>query len=162
MEATNLPIVDFHKLERRIRATPLFEKLGVLIPDANNPRIRQWDEWPGPEDPGPQAIAHRQQDLHDALLPPADEQKWRSALQLVVDHAAKLIPYDPDEDAWHAPSIAAWGAAWTFALEHLHMSLGISLPKDIAAQLHWYERGHWPCSLIGEAAGDSPEDYVVF
>lgn len=154
--------VNFHQLESRIKNIPLFKSVGLPPPGAGNPRISQWDEWAGPEDPGCEAIALRQQDLHDALLPPEAEQDWLAALQLVVDHAATLIPYDPDEDAWHPPTTAAWGAAWTFALEQLCLSQEVSLPDDLKAQLEWYERGHWPCSLIDGSTGTNLEDYVIF
>ena len=157
MESSNL-----HKLKSRIVGTPLFSNVGLPTPNTGNPRIFQWDAWLGPEDPGSFAIALRQQELHDGLVLPEAEQEWHASLKLVLDHVTTLIPYDPDADAWCAPTTAAWGAAWTFSLERLHDASGIQLPADISAQLVWYERGHWPCALVGGASGSNLEDYVIF
>jgi hypothetical protein len=159
------PLVESSKLQRlksRIARTPLFSNIGLPIVSASNPRIVQWDAWLGPEDPTCLAIAIRQQELHDDLVPPEEEQEWVAALNLVVDYVATLIPYEPDEDVWHGPSAAAWGAAWVFSLEHLHAARGVALPADTAAQLVWFERGHWPCALVDGASGENLKDYVIF
>ncbi|MFC5430779.1 hypothetical protein ACFPTO_18535 [Paraburkholderia denitrificans] len=150
------------RLKSRIVRTPLFSNIGVPMLNASNPRIVQWDAWLGPEDPASLAIAIRQQELHDVLVPPEEEQEWVASLRFVIDHVATLIPYDPDEDVWHAPTAAAWSAAWTFSLEHLHAACGVPLPADTAAQLVWFERGHWPCALVDGASGANLKDYVIF
>jgi hypothetical protein len=155
-------LVDLRQLQSRINALPLFQRVGCPIGDLGNPDIHQWDAWVGPEEPGSLAIAVRQQDLHDELVTPEDEQEWLSALQLVVDHSATLIPYDPNADVWNAPTAAAWNAAWSLVLEHLHIARKIAVPADLSAQLSWYERGHWPSSLIEERSGANAADYVIF
>lgn len=149
-------------LPRRIEGIALFRNVGRLIVNADNPRLRAWDEWPGPEVEGSQTIAMRQQHLHDELVPPDAEQTWQSALHAAVDHAAALIPYHSDEDVWHAPTAAAWGAAWTFALECIHLSLKLPVPADLRSQITWYERGHWPCSIREGRSGHDVHEYVIF
>jgi hypothetical protein len=153
---------SLHKLKSRIVGTPLFSSVGFPILNASNPRISQWDAWSGPEDPRALAIAMRQQELHDIVVSPEKEQEWDASLELVVDHVRTLIPYDADEDAWYAPTTAAWSAAWIFSLEQFHDTSRIQLPADISAQLVWYERGHWPCALVDGASGANMEDYVIF
>lgn len=149
-------------LPGRIGGIRLFENVGRPIADADNQRIFAWDDWPGPEFEGSLTIAERQQQLHDELVPSHEEEHWRTALQAAVDHVATLIPYDPDEDSYHAPTAAAWYAAWTFALEVVHLSLGVTLPADLRSQIAWYERGHWPCSIRQGRSGSDLQDYVIF
>ncbi|MCX4143215.1 hypothetical protein M0D68_33795 [Paraburkholderia sp. SEWSISQ10-3 4] len=157
MESSNL-----RKLKSRIVGIPLFSNVGLPIADTSNPRISQWDAWFGPENSRSLAIAIRQQELHDILVPSSGEKEWNASLRLVVEHVKTLIPYDFDEDGWHAPTTAAWSAAWIFSLEQLHDASGILLPADLSAQLVWYERGRWPCALVEESSGANLEDYVIF
>lgn len=80
----------------------------------------------------------------------------------MVDHAAECLSVEVDDDAWHAPTTAAWQAAWIFCLEAAHLARGLPVPDDVAAQVAWFERGHWPCALAPGRDGRAPEDYVVF
>jgi hypothetical protein len=63
---------------------------------------------------------------------------------------------------WHAPTAAVGFAGWTFVLEHLHVFRTLPVPSDLSAQLTWYERGHWPTSLIEGRSGLHPADYLIF
>lgn len=107
-------------------------------------------------------ISLRMQHLHDSLISDDEEAAWMQALESVVDHARYLVPYEDDEDAYYAPNIAVWELAWVLALEEVHISKAIPIPNFLKAQIHWYERGHWPCELISLESDERPEDYVVY
>lgn len=102
------------------------------------------------------------QSFHDAIVPAHTEPEWNRAVRLTVDSAAPLVPYVEGQDAWYGPNAAVWSAAWIFALEETYISQGIPLPTEVGAQLHWYERGHWPCALVSASSCDNADDYVVY
>ena len=70
----------------------------------------------------------------------------------MMSHISAFAPYDPDEDAWHGPTLAVNQAGFTVALVVLHKYLHVKVPDFLAAQYNWYERGHWPCGckIVGE------------
>ncbi len=155
--------MNIERLTTRIRESSLFSSLGTQIDDPLIVQIASWEEWPGPEEPRVEAIGTRQQSLHDDVVLNADEEEeWNRALRLVVEIAANVVPYKEGEDAWYAPNIAVWSAAWTFALEELCLSHSSPVPAEISAQLYWYERGHWPCALVTDSKAGGFRDYVVF
>jgi len=146
----------------RARGLPLFSHLGAPIADPAIRRILSWDEWTGPEDPLAYAIGERQQSMHDAIIAPDEEEAWKRCLDDVVRHVARLIPYDERQDTWHAPTSAAWHAGWTFALEAAYVEKAMELPAELRAQIHWFELGHWPCSLRSATSMADIDGYVVF
>ncbi len=153
--------MNLERLSNRICAIPLFSALGSAIDESGIRRIASWDDWGGPEDPLAEQIGLRQQDLHDSVVPAAEADQWERALQIVVTACSQLVPYDEDADAWHGPNMAVWSAAWTFALEEAFVSANVLVPSELSAQLFWYVRGHWPCALVSELSGDTPEGYFV-
>ncbi|HEY5994246.1 MAG TPA: hypothetical protein VIU46_06540 [Gallionellaceae bacterium] len=160
----NLSIYNMNltRLSKRVRETNLFSSLGAELDDPSISRILSWEEWAGPEEPLVQVIHSHMQSLHDALVPEGSEQLWNEALHLTVEALSSLVPYIEDQDAWYAPNIAVWSAAWIFALEEAHIASEIPLPNDVCSQLYWFERGHWPCALVSLSSRDNIQDYVVY
>ncbi|MFN3652284.1 MAG: hypothetical protein ACK47B_22120 [Armatimonadota bacterium] len=60
------------------------------------------------------------------------------------------MPYDPEQDCFHAPTQAVWHAAWTAGLVALCCFLGQPVPPELASQWHWFSEGHWPCGWVGD------------
>jgi hypothetical protein len=143
-----------------LSSVPWFSRIGNAPADV--PHIASWDKWAGPEDDFVITVATDQQAIYDAFcvtsnrLPPELQSTWDSVHQCVFDRATLLVPYDPDEDAWHPPTAAVWDAAWTACLVALHIQTGRPVPQLLAVRWKWFLGGHWPCSYT-----DSPEDNVV-
>ena len=155
--------MNLTRLSERVRNANLFSSLGAEIDDPSVSRILSWEEWPSPEEPLVEAIHYRMQSLHDAIVPGGvGDTIWNQALNLTVKSSITLVPYAEGRDAWYAPNIAVWSAAWTFALEEAHIASAVSLPSELLAQLYWYERGHWPCALTSASGGENVQDYVVY
>ena len=100
--------------------------------------------------------------LRDKLISKSDEEEWNKALRVVVEAVARNVPYEENQDAWHGPNAAVLFAAWAFSLEELYLFRGLPLPAELAAQLKWFERGHWPCSLVEISGGENAADYVIY
>jgi len=151
--------MNIERLRARLSRVALLSALGATINDLSVSRILSWEEWPGPEDPRVEDINTRMQSMYDGLAS-MDEKVWTMAIDIATNIAAQSVPYIHDEDAWYGPNAAVWMAAWAFALEELYTCHCLPIPADVCAQLFWYERGHWPCALVGH--GDKVEDYVVY
>src|SRR5581483_5654607 len=89
---------------------PWFRNLGEPTPpDAGVERIYRWEEWPGPLEPGVDRLAERQQALYDSLMQGAasddrpSKTLWDRVHNAVFDVAAAHVPYDPNQDTYHAP-----------------------------------------------------------
>lgn len=154
--------MNLDRLSIRVRGVGLFSALGEKIQDSSVIRLRSWEEWPGPEEPRVEAIGTHMQFLHDQIISADAEPEWNRALRITVDFAAALVPYVEEQDAWYAPNIAVWSAAWIFALEEAHVARNLPLPAEVRAQLYWYQIGHWPSSLVSLSRYESIEDYVVY
>ena len=150
------------RLLARVGAIRLFSSLGGHVDDSSVSRILSWEEWPGPEEPRVESIVLTQQALHDKVVHPADEQHWSTALDAVAKAISASIPYDATEDAYHAPTMSVWFAAWTFSLEEAFTFSNLAIPRLLTAQIYWYERGHWPCALIDLEKMDEIGDYLVY
>jgi hypothetical protein len=93
-----------------------------------------------------------QQELYDGLLAAAGDkatelkEMWDEVLQEVLRTASESVPYDSNQDTWHAPTTAVWFAAWTAALVVAHLFLSRPLPVDLLTQWRWYVEGRWPCA----------------
>jgi len=154
--------MNIERLKDRLAAVPLFSALGSALDESGLTRIHSWNEWPGALDPGVMDISFYSQSLHDAVVDAVSEQEWDDALQLGVSIAARYVPFDQKQDSWHAPTMAAWSAAWCFALEEAHIANDLPIPAPIKAQLYWFERGRWPCALVSPTRMDEVTDYVVY
>ncbi len=103
---------------------PWFAKVGQPIAGDSVPRIWTWEEWAGPEEESGRivALSLRHQDWHDALLAAHStkeaelETLWHGVAGIVLACVPEHVPYDPDADAWHAPTLAVWQAVWTAGL----------------------------------------------
>lgn len=135
-----------------LKAIPWFRNIGrSTAADAGLKRIHRWKDWPGPNDPAVSELSFRQQDLHDAILAKGADNRaemvvlWDRVHAVVLELAAAVVPYDPKQDSWHAPTMAAWQAAWTAGLVGLFQQSGRPIPTDLQEQWNWFVRGHWPC-----------------
>lgn len=148
-----------------LKAVPWFRNIGrSTAVDSRLRRIHRWEDWPGPEDPSVSELSTREQALHDEILGIAGEDRselvrlWGRIHAVVFRSAASVVPYDPQQDAWHAPSTAVWQAAWTAGLVGLFQQSRHPIPMDLREQWNWFVRGHWPC---GYACGRADDDRVL-
>ena len=149
---------------------PWFARLGHPLPEGDVARIRDWDEWAGPEEESGRIIALslRHQEWHDALLAAHPERRaelealWSRVTGRVMGSATKSVPYDPEADAWHGPTAALWQAVWTAGLSAWHLACDEPLPADLAQQWAWYARGHWPCGYAYLKADGEPGPLQVY
>ena len=105
---------------RRISSLPLFINLGKTAAGAR--QISGWDDWAGPERPLVEEIHLRQQEIHDSVVATEEEGAWKESLNAAVALLSNAVPYDVNEDIWYGPNMAVWHAAWTFALETVHLN----------------------------------------
>ena len=151
----------------RLDTVPWFSTIGTPIPESPGvPRISGWDEWPGPEDDNVSALALRQQAPlrrdHGRWLPNhLLKRTWDQIHEAVFRRVLLAVPYDPAQDAWHAPSSAVWQAAWTAGLVGLCLAAGRSIPEDLQTQWQWFLRGHWPCGYKSVGDDGQPGPLVV-
>lgn len=154
--------MNIDRLKKRVSSIEMFATLGQPTNDGSITRIMSWDDWDGPEDSNIEKIALTQQELHDNLISSDEEKEWSDALDLIAESLSGLVPYDPEEDAYYAPNMAVWFAAWTFALEEAYLSKNLAVPRFILAQIYWYEKGRWPCALLDSNNIEESNDYVIF
>lgn len=145
---TTPPLTDFLT---QLESIPWFSNIGKPVDAASSvERIYDWNEWPGPNEASIIELSWRQQDLFDALMESAGSERarfsalWESIHGIVFRVAAPKVPYDPQQDAWHAPTMAVWQAAWTAGLVGLCYCAGRPVPEDLAEQWKWFVIGHWP------------------
>jgi hypothetical protein len=153
--------VGLAELERRLLGVSWFASLGKPSRwDNGCVRISRWDQWPGPEHPPIAAAALAAQAIHDAVFAAADASA-AAALHgtfdrvhaLVLERARTAVPFDPDEDTWHAPTQCVWDAAYWTALVACVLACGWTVPEDLVEVWNWYAAGHWPSGFA-----DEPED----
>jgi hypothetical protein len=152
------------EFESRLAETAWFTALGAPSPwDEGCVRIRDWDDWPGPENALGEAFGLMGQEFRDAVVATGD----RPAAELdavfdrvgeaVMTRARAAVPFDPDEDAWHAPTQCVWDAAYTAGVIATVLACGRPAPGDLVELWNWYEAGHWPGGFAAEP-GDDPGD----
>jgi hypothetical protein len=152
--------VDLEQLQRRVRAAGLFRAIGTAANGAGA-RICTWKEWAGPEDDSVVDVAQRISEMRGDTFPEGARAAWEEAESWVVGYAAELVPYIEGEDAWYGPNSAVWWAATVYCLENAHNVSGDPLPAEIAAQIYWFDLGHWPCGVLPGQPLERPESYVV-
>jgi hypothetical protein len=142
-------------VEQVARAAPWMTRLGAPI-DGRAPQLGDWDEWPGPEDPACAELHHREGALRAAVdravrgLRRADVAARADTLgDLVSDRARTAVPYDPDGDPWHGPTMCVHEAGYVAGVLAGYAALGWPVPADLRALWSWYEAGHWPCAVRG-------------
>ena len=143
----------------KVESLPWFRNLGQPNPsDSRVKRIYRWEDWPGPEEPSVSELAFRQQALYDDLMRAAGEDReqlsafWDRIHTVVFRVAAPAVPYDPQQDTWHAPTAAVWQAAWTAGLMGLCLQVRRPIPPDLLEQWEWFVRGHWPAGYASVSA----------
>lgn len=153
----------------QLREIPWFARVGRTDPsDSRVVRLSRWEDWPGPQEPSIAVLNERQQALHDAILGEAGDRAgdlrdlWDRVQAIVLDAASRLVPFDPDEDTWHAPTAAVWQAAWTAGLVALCLASGRAVPLDLLEQWDWFARGHWPCGYADLGPDDQVGPLLVY
>ena len=152
--------------ERELAQMAWFTHLGEPSPgDGGSARLSGWDQWPRPEDALVLELALNCQDLHGRIFascPPASAGHLQVLFDRVdadvVNRAGKAVPlFDPEQDAWHAPSECAWDAGYATALIACAVTCGWPVPEDLAEVWNWYRAGHWP-SGFAKAASEDPAE----
>ena len=149
---------------------PWFANVGQPLTDPDVPRIWDWDAWAGPEEETGRIItlSLRHQDWQGALLAAHPEQEaelealWQRVADIVMNAATGKTPYDPDADAWHAPTTAVWQAVWTAGLAAWRLACNEPIPPDLAHQWDWYARGHWPCGYAYLSEDGAPGPLEIY
>jgi hypothetical protein len=145
-------------VEAVARTAPLLARLGAPTPcDAGVERLRDWDEWGGPEteDSGAymrllSAFGNPVERAARGLHRPEIEADTRALGELVRARVTEVLPEPPDQDPWHGPTAAATEVAWIAGQVRSHAALGWPVPDDLRSRWGWIEAGHWPCALRGE------------
>ena len=151
------------EFEHRLRTVPWFANLGRPSQwDRGCVRIARWDQWPGPEHPPVAAAAQAAQAIRDAAFaavgaPAAGglRDTFDRVHALVLERARTAVPFDDDQDAWHAPTQCVWDAAYWTALVACVLACGWPVPDDLVEAWNWYAAGHWPSGFADEP-GDGP------
>jgi hypothetical protein len=142
-----------------------FSNLGAPTPpDARVVRMLTWDDWPGPEEPAVLELFAREHELYERIIDERDADDGLMGLskrvrKTVMRSASNNVPFDPDEDPWHAPSAAVWQAAYITELIALCLQTGRDVPPGLHEQWNWFVRGHWPA---GCASLDDPGWLLVY
>jgi hypothetical protein len=140
-----------------------FARLGMPSPwDGGCARIFAWRHWPGPENAAVEAFALAQQDMKNRIFAEAPAPADLPALfdrvnTQVIAQARRFVPFDPGQDAWHAPTLCVWEAGYTAALVACVLACDGPVPADLAETWAWFEAGHWPSGFAAEP-GDFPGD----
>jgi hypothetical protein len=150
------------EFERSLGKVAWFANLGQPSPwDEGCVRIYAWDQWPGPNKGVAEALAFMAQDFYDRIFAAsplgADALKalFDRMHEIVMDHAHTAVPFDPEQDCFHAPSQCVWHAAYDAGLIACVLASGWPVPDDLVEEWNWFEAGHWPASFAHEP-GDNP------
>jgi len=151
------------EFERGLSQVEWFARLGMPSQwDSGCARISAWGHWPGPENAAVEAFALAQQDMKDRIFAGAPAAAGLPALfdrvnTQVMAQARRCVPFDPGQDAWHAPTLCVWAAGFTAALVACVLACDWPVPDDLAEVWAWFEAGHWPSGFAAEP-GDLPGD----
>ena len=130
-----------------------------------------WEQWPGPENALGEAFAEALQDVHDRIFaawPAAagDPQAlFDRARMSAMSRARASVPFDPAQDAWHAPTQCVHDAGYVTALIACVLACGWPVPEDLAEMWNWLEAGHWPSGFAaepGDRLADRSPDRLAF
>jgi hypothetical protein len=161
--------VGLAEFERRLRSVGWFGSLGTPSRwDGGCVRIVRWGQWPGPEHPPVEAAALAGQAIHDvvfAAVGPSAAGELHGTFDrvhaLVWERARTAVPFDADQDAWHAPTQCVWDAAYWTALVACVLACGWAVPEDLVEVWNWYAAGHWPSGFADEP-GDGPGRQLAY
>jgi hypothetical protein len=145
------------EFERGLGQVAWFANLGQPSAwDQGCTRIYAWDQWPGPENGPGEALALTCQDMHDRIF--AANPLAATALQrlfgrlgaIVRDRARTAVPFYPEADTWHGPTVSVWAAGYVAGLIGCVLASGWPVPDDLVELWNWFEAGHWPSSFACE------------
>jgi hypothetical protein len=142
-------------VEGAARAIPWLRRLGEDAPyDAE--LIPDWDGWRGPEDRETARFDQRLLAFRVAveravrgLERPEVAERIKAVGELVHERSASAVPFDAEEDPWHAPTNATGASAYVAATLAGYAAFGWPVPADLRLIWSWYEAGHWPCAMAG-------------
>jgi hypothetical protein len=148
---------------------PWFSNIGKSLPaDTAAKQLRRWEDWPGPEEPTISELHERQQVLYEDMMAESEGRRkellelWDRVHKTALTFASLAVPYDPDQDAWHGPTMAVWQAAWTAGLIAWCIYLRRPIPKDLQEQWKWFVLGHWPSGYSVVWANDRLGPLLVY
>lgn len=154
--------------------------------------LREWDDWPGPEEPEVFALFHEVNEsstwVHPFSYPPKSRsllerlasafsatrkkeaervklgrETWRRAYDLVEQTAGRAVDgYDPARDPWHPQTAAVHHAAATAALMACCEVFDVEPPDILVETFQWFERGHWPCGYARVPRKGRREPLLVY
>jgi len=164
MIVADLRFDDLAEFERSLGSIRWFCRIG-LMDDDSAAHLGSWDDWPGPEAPSVQSLFDPLSELIDRTIGLSDLPVLQAIFERVrsnvVDAASVLVPYDPNQDAWHAPTTAVWHASSLAGLMAMYVVLGIDAPPNVIVQWRWFCRGHWPAAVAGPQPQTSADRLVV-
>jgi hypothetical protein len=147
---------------------PWFSRLGQSSPrDDQAARIHDWREWPGPESPRVEDLGPRSQAWYDQVMAGAGTRRaeaealWERIRGAVFEHARDTVPYDPEADSWHGPTLAVWHASWVAGAIGCSILLGHEIPSEALDHWRWLTEGHWPCGYARPPVEDEPVVLMV-
>jgi hypothetical protein len=127
-------------------------------------RIKDWEEWGGPESRGVSPMGPESSRWNEDLTaPPAPgPEAIRTLWESVEKQAFGRMPFGPELDPWHGPTYASLQGAWLAATIACCLRAGAPIPRNALRQWAWFARGHWPCgySKDDELPLDDNHDYV--
>jgi hypothetical protein len=149
--------VSAGEFERGLAGVAWFACLGKPSPrDGGCARIFAWEQWPGPENALGEAFGQALQDMQDRIFAarPAAAGDLPALFERVrawaMSQARLAVPFDPGQDAWHAPAQCVHDAGYAAALVACVLVCGWPVPDDLAETWNWFEAGHWPSGFAGE------------
>jgi uncharacterized protein (TIGR02996 family) len=153
-----------------LERVPWLEHLGQPDPrDHTVSRLRDWDEWPGPEEVGCYEHGAYWQECFDALLDQAGPLRegadtfFKQLSASVRDRAKRRVPlFDAAQDAWHGPTQSVWDVSYEAGLVALYGLLGRAMPADVRRDWSWVVTGHWPCGYDRNPRNPNEPRLMVF
>jgi hypothetical protein len=147
--------LSLEAVEALVRSIPWLRRLGEPSPyDAE--LIDDWEGWNGPEDRETERFDQRLLALRVAAdrgirgMERSDVGERMEAVgRLVHERSAAAVPFDPEEDPWHAPTNATGASAYVAETLTGYAAFGWPVPADLRLIWSWYEAGHWPCAMAG-------------
>jgi hypothetical protein len=132
----------------RLSQVPWFSRLGERHAlDQTVDRIKNWDDWGGPESDGTAPLAPELQRIEEVLyaLPGPGRAEIESLRDSVEEQAFTAMPFGPLTDPWDGETYASLHGACVAATIAHCLRLAAPIPRNVLRQWAWFARGHWPC-----------------
>lgn len=104
-----------------------------------------WNQWPGPENALGEAFGFASQETHDQIFAAsplaADDLRllFDRGHEAAMSRARTVVPYDPNQDTWHAPTMSVWQAAYAAGLIMCVLASEWPVPDDLVEEWNWFE-----------------------